>query len=102
MKTLLPIEKTARVLICPHVSEKSTRLMQFNQHTFRVSPKASKKAIKKAVETHYEVEVDQIRISNVKGKRKGKVGRKMGRCKNWKKAYVTLAKGHNIVISGGE
>lgn len=102
MKNLLPIEKTARVLIRPHVSEKSTRVMKVNQHTFRVAPDAGKRAIKKAVESHYEVKVDQVRILNVKGKRKGKIRGKLGRCKNWKKAYVTLAEGHNIVISGSE
>ena len=102
MKNLLPIEKTARVLICPHVSEKSTQVMKVNQHTFRVMPNANKRAIKKAVESHYEVKVEQVRIINVKGKRKGIVRGKKGRCKDWKKAYVTLAAGHNIVISGSE
>lgn len=102
MKNLLPIEKTARVLIRPHVSEKSTRVMQSNQHTFKVVANASKRAIKKAVELHYEVKVDQVRILNVKGKSKGRIRGKVGRCKDWKKAYVTLAKGHNIVISGSE
>ena len=102
MKNLLPIEKTARVLICPHISEKSTRVMQSNQHTFRVAPKASKRAIKKAVESHYEVKVEQVRVVNVKGKRKGTVRGRSGRCKDWKKAYVTLAKGYNIIVAGGE
>lgn len=102
MKNLLPIEKTARVLIRPHISEKSTRVMQSNQHTFRVAPSANKRAIKKAIESHYEVKVDQVRVVNVKGKRKGMVRGKSGRCKNWKKAYVTLAEGHNIIVSGGE
>ena len=102
MKNLLPIEKTARALIRPHISEKSTRMMKFNQHTFRVASDASKQAVKKAVESHYEVKVDQVRIVNVKGKRKGMIRGKKGRCKNWKKAYVTLAEGHNIVVSGGE
>ena len=102
MKNLLPIEKTARVLICPHISEKSTKAMQLNQHTFRVAPKASKRAIKKAVESHYEVKVERVCVVNVKGKRKGMARAKSGRCKDWKKAYVTLAKGDNIIISGGE
>ena len=102
MKDLLPIEKTARVLIRPHISEKSTRMMQSNQHTFRVAPKAGKRAIKKAVESHYEVKVDRVHVVNVKGKRKGMRKGKLGRCKDWKKAYVTLAKGHNIIVSGSE
>ena len=102
MKGLLPVEKTARVLIQPHVSEKSTRVMKSNQHTFKVAPNATKRAIKKAVEAHYEVKVDQVRIVNVKGKRKGMIRGKKGHRKDWKKAYVTLAEGHNIIVSGGE
>lgn len=102
MKNLLPVEKTARVLIRPHISEKSTRVMTTNQHTFRVAVGASKQAIKKAVETHYEVKVKQVRTVHVKGKSKGRLAGKSGRCKDWKKAYVTLAEGHNIVVSGGE
>ncbi len=102
MKNLLPIEKTARVLIRPHISEKSTRVMQSNQHTFRVAPKATKHAIKKAIESHYEVKVERVRVVNVKGKRKGRIKGKLGRCKDWKKAYITLAEGSNIIISGSE
>ena len=102
MKNLLPIEKTARVLIRPHISEKSTRVMQSNQHTFRVAPKATKSAIKKAIETHYEVKVERVHVVNVKGKRKGRIKGKLGRCKDWKKAYVTLAEGSTIVVTGNE
>jgi len=102
MKNLLPIEKTARVLIRPHISEKSTRVMQSNQHTFRVAPKATKNEIKKAIESHYEVKVERVRVVNVKGKRKGMTRAKPGRCKDWKKAYVTLAEGSNIIVSGSE
>ena len=102
MKDLLPVEKTARVLIRPHISEKSTRVMQSNQHTFRVAPKATKHAIKKAIESHYEVKVERVRVVNVKGKRKGRIRGKLGRCKDWKKAYVTLAEGSTIVATGYE
>ncbi len=102
MKDLLPIEKTARVLIRPHISEKSTRVMQSNQHTFRVAPKATKNAIKKAIESHYEVKVERVHVVNVKGKRKGRIKGKLGRCKDWKKAYVTLAEGSTIVVTGNE
>ncbi|MBC6414332.1 MAG: 50S ribosomal protein L23 [Chromatiales bacterium] len=98
----MPIEKTARVLIRPHVSEKSTKVLQVNQHTFRVAAGADKRAIKKAVETHYDVKVDDVRTVYVKGKRKGRIAGKSGRCKDWKKAYVTLAEGYNIIVSGGE
>lgn len=101
MKGLLAIEKTARTLIEPYVSEKSTRVLQTNQHVFRVDINATKQAVKKAVEAHYEVEVAEVNLLNVKGKLKGTRG-SLGYRRSWKKAYVTLAEGHTIITSGME
>ena len=101
MKELTSIEKTARTLIEPHISEKSTRVLQGNQHVFRVAVRATKQAVKRAVEAHYEVEVAEVNLLNVKGKLKGTRGNR-GYRKSWKKAYVKLAKGHTIITSGGE
>jgi len=101
MKALLPIEKIARTLICPHISEKSTRMMQSNQHVFRVAVNATKVQIKKAVEAQYKVEVSDVNLLRVKGKVKGMVN-KRGSCKDWKKAYVTLAEGHKIIETGSD
>ena len=101
MKELTSIEKTARTLIGPHISEKSTRVLQDNQHVFRVAVNATKRAVKKAVEAHYEVEVAEVNLLNVRGKLKG-TRNSRGYRKSWKKAYVTLAEGHTIITSGGE
>jgi len=102
MKVLLPAEKTARTLVAPHVSEKSTRMTQSsNQHVFRVAKGASKAQIKKAVESQYEVTVVAVNLLNVKGKSKG-MGKRRGTCKDWKKAYVTLAAGNSIPLSGSD
>ena len=51
--------------------------------------------LKKAVEKMFEVKVEEVRILNVSGKLK-RVGRKYGKTKDWKKAYVRLKEGFDI------
>ena len=43
----------------------------------------------------FEVKVDNVRILNMSGKLK-RVGRKFGKTKDWKKAYVSLKEGYDI------
>ena len=43
----------------------------------------------------FEVEVQNVRFMNVHGKLK-RVGRKYGKTKDWKKAYVRLKEGFDI------
>jgi large subunit ribosomal protein L23 len=95
-------ERVMQVLLAPHVSEKTTIAAdQDNQYVFRVAVDASKPEIRKAVETLFEVQVDKVRVLNNKGKTK-RFGQRMGRRKDWKKAYVTLKSGQEIDFLGGE
>ena len=95
-------ERLMKVLLAPHVSEKTTRVAdQANQVVFRVMPDASKTEIKKAVELLFEVKVSSVQVANMKGKLK-RFGQSIGRRKSWKKAYVTLAEGQDIDFIGGE
>jgi large subunit ribosomal protein L23 len=95
-------ERLMRVLVSPHVSEKSTRLSEAsNQVVFKVLPDARKLEIKHAVEKLFSVEVEDVQVTNVKGKRKGS-GPKAGRRSDWKKAYVRLKQGHDIDFVGVE
>lgn len=97
-------EKLLKVLLAPHVSEKTTALAEnANQFVFKVTNDATKKDVKEAVELLFEVKVDNVRVSNTKGKNKrrlasGKTGRRPG----WKKAYVSLAAGQEIDFMGAE
>jgi large subunit ribosomal protein L23 len=92
-------DRAANVLLSPHVTEKATLVGESaNQFVFRVIQDAEKGEIKQAVETMFNVEVDSVRTVNVKGKTK-RFGWRMGKRKNWKKAYVRLKPGHVI---GGE
>jgi large subunit ribosomal protein L23 len=95
-------EKLYYVILAPHVSEKSTRVgEQGGQIVFRVRRDASKPDIKAAVEKMFNVEVEAVTVTNVKGKTKG-FGRTPGRRQDWKKAYVKLKPGQDINFAGVE
>jgi large subunit ribosomal protein L23 len=91
-----------KVLVAPIVSEKSTRLADENrQFAFKVMPDASKPEVRKAVELMFDVKVKAVQMANVRGKAK-RFGQKMGKRSDWKKAYVTLAEGHDINFMGAD
>jgi len=95
-------ERIMKVLISPIVSEKSTRLADANrQFVFKVVKDASKPDVRKAVELMFDVKVDAVQIANVKGKIK-RSGSSLGKRSDWKKAFVTLAEGHDINFMGAE
>ncbi len=95
-------ERLAKVLLAPHVSEKSAIAADKSaQHVFKVLPDANKTEIKKAVEQMFNVKVQGVHILNVKGKTK-RFKSEYGKRKDWKKAYVRLAEGHDISFEPGE
>ncbi len=91
-------ERLYHVVYGPHVTEKAVSGSDANIHVFKVAVTASKSEIKKAVETLFEVEVAGVRTVNVKGKTKS-FGKKLGKRKNWKKAYVRLADGQSLDVA---
>ena len=89
------------VLVRPLVTEKSTSFLGSDRaYAFEVGVDANKIQIKCAVEQFYGVEVDEVRTIQMRGKVK-RFGRHYGKRKNWKKAYVTLAEGHEIPLFEG-
>lgn len=91
-----------KVLVAPVVSEKSTRIADANrQFVFKVARDASKPEVRKAVELMFDVKVNSVQIANMRGKTK-RHGQNLGRRADWKKAYVTLAEGHDIDFIGAE
>jgi len=95
-------ERLLKVLLAPHVSEKSTMAAEGNNAVvFKVLKDANKAEIKAAVEKLFEVEVDSVRTLNVKGKTK-RHGQSFGKRSDWKKAYVVLKEGQDIDFVGGE
>ena len=90
------------LLLGPHVSEKTTRASEeANQVVFKVRRDASKPEIAQAVELMFDVKVENVQVVNHRGKVK-RFGARLGRRSDWKKAYVTLAEGHDIDFLGGD
>lgn len=81
----------------PIITEKATLLLENNQYTFEVSPKATKSQIKAAIESLFEVKV--IGISTINPPRKQRrVGKFMGYRPIYKRAVITLADGNAIAL----
>ncbi len=95
-------ERLMTVLVGPHISEKSSVVAEKNnQICFKVRTDSSKKEIAQAVEMMFEVKVENVTVSNVRGKAK-RFGQTMGRRADWKKAYVKLAEGEDIDFLGAD
>lgn len=89
-------EHLMRVLLAPHISEKTANAAERNkQFVFHVIKDAGKSEIKQAVELMFNVQVDSVQTSNLKGKVK-RLGRRLGARNDWKKAYVCLKPGYDI------
>ena len=90
-----------RVIKEPHITEKgSQRKEQHGQVTFKVDKRANKIEIRQAVEALFKTKVLDVRILNMKGKKR-RVGRNSGKRPDWKKAIVKLAPGENIEFFEG-
>ena len=93
-------ERLMKVLLAPHISEKGTNIAEKNrQFIFRVASDATKPEVRGAVELMFDVKVDAVQITNMKGKKK-RFGQMEGKRSGWKKAYVTLAEGQDIDFLG--
>ena len=85
----------------PLITEKSSIAREEqNLATFAVDPRATKHDIRRAVEELFEVEV--LRVRTMRQPRKSRrVGMKVGRRAEWKKAIVELADGPSIELFAG-
>ena len=84
-----------RILYHHHLSEKTNQFSQSGRYVFRVSKKANKIEVKKAIESVYDVHVVKVNMINTPGKVR-RQGRTFGRTQDWKKAIVTLKTGEQI------
>ena len=84
------------IIKSPLITEKTTiQKEDSNQVSFKVSRKANRVEIKRAIENIFNVKVAGVRTMQVKGKTKQR-GRIIGKRKDWKKAIVTLMQGERI------
>ena len=91
-----------KVLLSPRVTEKTTLVGEnSNQYVFHVVPDAKKSEVKGAVELLFDVNVESVRIVNVKGKNKA-FRMRPGKRSDWKKAYVRVQEGQVIDFLTGD
>jgi large subunit ribosomal protein L23 len=92
------------VLRRPLITEKSNyQNSELHQYAFEVAPEATKRMVKDAVETLFDVNVMRVNVINVAAKRTLRVRsrRMMVRRSGYKKAIVTLASGDTISLFEG-
>jgi large subunit ribosomal protein L23 len=92
------------VLRRPLVTEKTSyQSGKLNQYSFIVSDSATRKLVKDAVETLYDVTVERVNIINTPAKRGRRLRsrRLLVRKSGFKKAIVTLAEGQTLQIFEG-
>jgi large subunit ribosomal protein L23 len=80
----------------PLLTEKGTRKKEeFNEVSFEVDRRANRSEVKAAVQTLFKVKVLRVNLMQIEGKKK-RIGKKVGRTSDWKKALVRLAPGEAI------
>ena len=92
--------KLSEVLIKPILTEKANSQQEsLRRYAFKVSRRANKLEIKKAVEEFYGVNVVDVNTVVVPGKNKTRYTKKgfvQGQKSSYKKAMVTVAKGETL------
>ena len=83
------------VLLRPVITERSMAGTNAGRYTFAVAKGATKREIADAVVESFKVDVVAVNVIHVPAKTR-RLGRRLGRRADWKKAIVTLAKGQRI------
>lgn len=91
------LREVYKILKEPHITEKATQLSDERKYTFKVFSQANKIEIKKAITNLYGVKVRDVKIINIKPKKRvlrGIEGTKTG----YKKAIIILEEGYKIEL----
>jgi len=89
-----------QVILRPLITEKATILAGDRKYAFAVHRRANKQQIRDAVQVAFNVRVNKVNTMNVHGKSR-RLGRRVSRASDWKKAIVTLTEGDTIQIFEG-
>ena len=84
-----------QIMIEPLITEKSVGARARSRYVFKINLRATKIAVKQAVEKLFKVKVLDVNTCFVRPKQRV-AGKSIGRTSRWKKAYVTLAGGQKI------
>ncbi len=91
-----------RTIVRPIVTEKTSAAYQDRgEYVFEVEARATKPAIRQAIEKLFGVKVTGVWTMQVRGKPRRSMGKSAGLRPNWKKAIVTLKDGDKIDIFEG-
>jgi large subunit ribosomal protein L23 len=93
-------DRMYEVVRAPIITEKATRLSEYNQVAFKVAVDATKPEIRAAIEGLFNVKVVAVNTIRQDGKEKRWRGRP-GQRNDFKKAIVTLAEGQSIDVTTG-
>ncbi len=93
-----------KIILKPHLTEKTVRLAEQGQYVFFVAPEANKIEVARALEALYNqgkrkkdrIQVVKVNLINVKGKPRRTNWRIVGRKPDRKKAIITLAEGQRL------
>jgi large subunit ribosomal protein L23 len=85
----------------PIITDKATRLIEENQYSFLVDPKANKVDIKKAIEYIFKVNVIKVNTFHPPKKRRV-LGKYIGYRAHYKRAIIKLASGDSINLFPSE
>lgn len=85
------------LIVHPLISEKATRMSVDRKYVFKVKPEATAPEIKKIVEAHYKVSVEDVHMINV-GSKKRRLGQSIGSTSPYKKAIVTVKEGQKLDV----
>ncbi len=90
-------EFSAKVLVKPHVTEKSTVLGERGAYVFKIGKKANKPMVRQAIKETFGVNPVKIGITKAPAKRRFVRGRR-GTKEGFSKAVVYLKKGEKIEV----
>ena len=96
----IDLNKSYKTILKPVITEKATRLSEFNKVVFLVAESTNKLEVKYSIEKIFSVKVRSVNIINIKGKSKRFKGI-MGKRKDIKNSIVTLETGNTIDLSAG-
>ena len=89
------LNKLLKLIKYPSITEKSVNLNDLRYYTFIVDRTLKKPEIKYILQEMFGITITDINTSILPIKRK-KVGKFIGKCSNYKKAYIKIQEGQTI------
>ena len=89
------LDYNPQIIKYPIITDKATRLLEYNQYSFIVDRYADKLTIKSTIEYLFNVKVIKVNTSRLPRKKK-RVGKYIGWKPQYKKAIISLTEGDVI------